>query len=94
MNIAYNADCLAAMREMDDECIDLTVTSPPYDSIRDYKGFSFDWKSTLSELYRVTKPGGLWFGMFLIRQLTEVKQELVFGKRYGRKNAVLIFTTR
>lgn len=59
MNIAYNADCLAAMREMDAECIDLTVTSPPYDGIRDYKGFSFDWKNTLSELYRVTKPGGV-----------------------------------
>lgn len=59
MNIAYNADCLAAMREMDAECIDLTVTSPPYDNIRDYHGYTFDWKATISELYRITKFGGV-----------------------------------
>lgn len=59
MNIAYNADCLAAMREMDDECIDLTVTSPPYDDIRDYNGYSFDWKATIAELFRITKHGGV-----------------------------------
>lgn len=59
MNIAYNADCLAAMREMPDECIDLTVTSPPYDNIRDYHGYSFDWKATISELARITKAGGV-----------------------------------
>lgn len=59
MNIAYNADCLAAMREMDDECIDLTVTSPPYDSIRDYRGYTFDWKATIRELFRITKQGGV-----------------------------------
>ena len=58
MNIAYNADCLAAMREMEDECIDLTVTSPPYDNIRDYHGYTFDWKETIKELFRITKQGG------------------------------------
>ena len=58
MNIAYNADCLAAMRETEDECIDLTVTSPPYDDIRDYNGYTFDWKATIAELYRITKHGG------------------------------------
>lgn len=59
MNIAYNADCLAAMREMEDECIDLTVTSPPYDDIRDYNGYTFDWKATIAELFRITKQGGV-----------------------------------
>ena len=58
VNVAYNMDCLAAMREMDAECIDLTVTSPPYDNIRDYHGYTFDWKATISELYRITKSGG------------------------------------
>lgn len=59
MNIAYNRDCLEAMREMPDECIDLTVTSPPYDNLRDYNGYSFDWKATIEQLYRVTKQGGV-----------------------------------
>lgn len=39
--------------------IDLTITSPPYDNLRDYKGFDFDYKAMLKELYRVTKDGGV-----------------------------------
>ena len=42
-----------------DNFIDLTVTSPPYDNLRTYKGFVFDYKSMLKELYRVTKDGGV-----------------------------------
>ena len=30
MNVAYNADCLAAMREMPDNAFDLAVVDPPY----------------------------------------------------------------
>lgn len=52
-------DCVLAMREMPDNCIDLTVTSPPYDDLRTYNGFSLDWKATLAELYRITKDGGV-----------------------------------
>ena len=59
MNIAYNMDCLDGMKSLDDCCIDLTVTSPPYDNIRDYNGFTFDWKSTIKQIYRVTKDGGV-----------------------------------
>lgn len=42
-----------------DSCIDLTITSPPYDDLRTYEGFEFDYKSILQEIYRVTKPGGV-----------------------------------
>lgn len=52
-------DCLEAMKKMKDNYIDLTVTSPPYDNIRNYNGFYFDWKSTIKELYRITKDGGV-----------------------------------
>ena len=55
---AYCCDCLELMRTMPDESVDLTVTSPPYDGLRDYKGFSFDWKETIMQLYRITKRGG------------------------------------
>lgn len=41
-----------------DDFIDLTVTSPPYDNLRKYNGFIFDYKSMANELYRVTKNGG------------------------------------
>lgn len=59
MNVAYNMDCLDGMKRLDDACIDLTVTSPPYDNLRDYNGYSFDWHETIKELYRVTKDGGV-----------------------------------
>ena len=43
-------------------CIDLTVTSPHYDDIRDYNGYNFNGtvlQNIIKELYRVTKPGGV-----------------------------------
>lgn len=42
-----------------DQSVDLTVTSPPYDQLRDYKGHSWDFDSLLTQLVRVTKPGGV-----------------------------------
>lgn len=47
------------MAKMPDCFIDLTVTSPPYDNLRDYKGYSFDFESIAKELHRVTKEGGV-----------------------------------
>ena len=44
---------------MPDNFIDLTVTSPPYDNLRDYKGYSFDFENVAKELFRVTKQGGV-----------------------------------
>ena len=41
------------------ECIDLTVTSPPYESLRSYNGYSFVANAMLSAIYRVTKQGGV-----------------------------------
>ena len=52
-------NCLDLMKELPEGCIDLTVTSPPYDNLRDYKGYSFDFEPIAKELYRITKPGGV-----------------------------------
>lgn len=52
-------DCLNIMRQMDDRCIDLTVTSPPYDNLRKYNGYCFDFENVAKELYRITKDGGV-----------------------------------
>lgn len=52
-------DCLDVMRTMPDECIDLTITSPPYDNLRAYNGYTFDFEGIAKELYRVTKKGGV-----------------------------------
>ncbi len=55
----YNMDCVDGMRMLADESIDLTVTSPPYDNLRTYNGFTFDFEAVAKELYRVTKQGGV-----------------------------------
>lgn len=58
-----NDDCLKAMAEMEDGCVDLTVTSPPYDNLRTYKDTlewgEHVWKPVLEQLYRLTKQGGV-----------------------------------
>jgi site-specific DNA-methyltransferase (adenine-specific) len=52
-------DCLSRMKEIPHDSIDLTVTSPPYDNLRTYKGYSFDFEGIAKELYRITKEGGV-----------------------------------
>lgn len=52
-------DCVEVMRRFPENSIDLTVTSPPYDNVRTYKGVYFDFTNTAKELYRITKPGGV-----------------------------------
>ena len=59
INKIYNENCLDTMRRMSDNFIDLTVTSPPYDNLRTYNGYSFDFQGIAKELYRVTKEGGV-----------------------------------
>ena len=59
INEIYNENCLDTMARMEDNFIDLTVTSPPYDDLRTYNGYSFPFEDIAKELYRVTKQGGL-----------------------------------
>ena len=59
INKIYNENCLETMKRMDDCFIDLTVTSPPYDGLRDYNGYSFPFEDIAKELFRVTKDGGI-----------------------------------
>jgi DNA modification methylase len=54
-----HGDCAVVLRGMEDTCVDLTVTSPPYDDLRSYRGYSFDFETIAAELFRVTKPGGV-----------------------------------
>ncbi len=52
-------DCLDIMRDMPDNSVDLVVTSPPYDNLRDYKGYSFDFEGVAAQLFRTIKDGGV-----------------------------------
>lgn len=55
LNKIYCWDCLEIMKWMEDNSIDLTVTSPPYDNLRTYNWFTLDFEWIAKELYRITK---------------------------------------
>lgn len=59
VNYINCGDNVEGLRSLPAECIDLTVTSPPYDNLRDYNGYTWDFEALARELYRVTKPGGV-----------------------------------
>lgn len=92
-----NADCLVAMRNITDGCIDLTVTSPPYDDLRTYNGYSFDFENVAEELYRVTADGGVlvWVvGDSVIKGSetgTSFKQALYFIKKGFKLHDTMIY---
>jgi DNA modification methylase len=59
-------DCVVGVRSLERGSVHLTVTSPPYDSLRDYKGFAFDHFTQLAhELYRVM--GQAWCNLAVCR---------------------------
>ena len=52
-------NCVEVMESWPEGCVDLMVTSPPYDQLRDYKGYDFDSKQVITALFRVIRPGGV-----------------------------------
>lgn len=59
LNKIYNEDCIEGMRKIENNSIDLVITSPPYEDLRKYKGYSFNFEDTAKELFRVIKDGGV-----------------------------------
>jgi len=55
----YNEDCLITMKRMPDNFVDFVITSPPYDDIRNYNGYQFEFEKIAKELFRVLKVGGV-----------------------------------
>uniref|UniRef100_A0A6H1ZRT0 site-specific DNA-methyltransferase (cytosine-N(4)-specific) n=1 Tax=viral metagenome TaxID=1070528 RepID=A0A6H1ZRT0_9ZZZZ len=77
-------DCIEVMKLIPDNTIDLVVTSPPYDELRTYKGYVFDFESIAQELFRVIAKNGavVWVVGDKIkngnRSLTSFRQALYF----------------
>ena len=96
-NRLYVADCVEFMARMDAETVDLTVTSPPYDDLRNYHGYSFDFEAIAGGLFRVTKPGGVvvWVVGDKInrgqRTLSSFRQGLFFQEIGFRMHDVMIY---
>jgi DNA modification methylase len=55
-----HGDCLDIMPTLANKSVDLVVTSPPYDTLRNYNGnYLFPFEEIAKELFRVTKDGGV-----------------------------------
>ena len=59
INKVIQGDCLEVMKGIPDKSVDMVLTSPPYDNLRDYKGYSFNFEGIAKELYRIIKDGGV-----------------------------------
>ena len=55
----YNENCVETLHRMPDDFIDMTITSPPYDDLRDYNGYHFPVEEIAASLYHKTKKGGV-----------------------------------
>ncbi len=89
-------NCVDVMRSCPDDIVQLTVTSPPYDSLRDYKGYDFPFGDIAAELYRVTAKGGVvvWVVGDRIqggRSLTSFRQALAFQEIGFTAHDVMIY---
>ena len=78
-------DCIELMKEINNNSIDLTITSPPYDDLRNYNS-NINLKEIANELYRITKDGGIivWVVGDKVKNgsksLTSFKQALLFNE--------------
>jgi len=63
LNKVYQGDCLEVMKTLPDSCIDMVLTSPPYDNMRVYIGSlewgQHVWEPVIQELFRIIKDGGV-----------------------------------
>ncbi len=86
LNTVIQGDCLEAMKTIPDKSIDMVLTSPPYDNLRDYKGYTFDFENIANELYRIVKDGGVvvWVvgdsTVKFCESLTSFKQAIYFNQ--------------
>ena len=89
-------NCVEVMRSWKKDFVQLTVTSPPYDGLRNYQGYEFPFEEIADELYRVTAKGGVvvWIVGDRInngRSLTSFRQALYFQEIGFSAHDVMIY---
>jgi DNA modification methylase len=100
LNTIYHADCVDLMKSMEQNSVDLTVTSPPYDELRNYTGYYFNVENIAKGLFKVTKKGGVvvWVVSDKItngnRSLTSFKQALAFQEIGFNVHDIMIYKKR
>ena len=96
MSGLHVGECVSFMQGREPDSVDLTVTSPPYDTLRDYKGYEFDFEGIARGLLKVTAEGGVvvWVVGDRInggRSLTSFRQGLYFQKIGFNMHDVMIY---
>lgn len=59
INKISQGDCLDLMISFESGSVDMVLTSPPYDNLRNYNGYAFPFEAIARELFRVVKDGGV-----------------------------------
>jgi len=59
INQIYCIDCVEGMKKLPEKSIDFAITSPPYDNLRDYNGYSLNLHEIGKEIFRVLKDGSV-----------------------------------
>ncbi|MCM8759306.1 MAG: site-specific DNA-methyltransferase [Candidatus Omnitrophica bacterium] len=59
LNKVIHSDCIDGMKKLPGCSIDMVVTSPPYDNLRDYHGFKVNLSEVGREIFRLLKNGGI-----------------------------------
>jgi site-specific DNA-methyltransferase (adenine-specific) len=100
VNQIHCCDAIVGIKRLPDECIPLTVTSPPYDGLRDFGGHEFTddlFRGIAQELWRVTCTGGV-VAWVVADQIdggysgTSFRQALCFMELGFRLHDILIMT--
>ena len=100
LNTIECIDCIEGMKKLPENSIDLTVTSPPYDELRDYNGYKFDFENIARGLYRITKKGGIvvWVVGDKVkngnRSLTSFRQAIFFQDIGFNVHDIMIYKKR
>jgi len=97
MNTMLAGDAVLVMRGFPEASVDLILTSPPYDELREYKGYNFDFDGIARGMFRVLKKGGVvvWVVGDKIKNgnksLTSFKQALKFQEFGFKVHDVMIY---
>lgn len=90
-------DCIALMKRIEPNSIDLVVTSPPYDTLRNYNGFLFTFEKIVAGLLSVLKDHGVvaWVVGDKIengnRSLTSFRQAIYFQEHGFKIHDIMIY---
>jgi site-specific DNA-methyltransferase (adenine-specific) len=97
LNQIICGDAVKIMQAMPPCSIDLAVTSPPYDELRNYNGYTFNFEGMAKGLFRVMKKGGVvvWVVGDKInkgnKSFTSFKQALFFQSLGFNAHDVMIY---